>query len=344
MLARLLLAVALALAFPAAFAPDALAECMDSPPRANERIDVAYAFTATVIDASNTIDPVHPDSHDFNWHVDLRVDRVHRGSLPERLIYNGWSVGCHELLGDQLHAGDRLFIVSNVYREQPTPPGADPFAWIDAQVLAWRRIDRQWSFYEDALDYGTDREFYPRAARQATTTAEILRLADIGFLPDTSTDSAARGPSQPMWVAVRGPEDWAPDPGFSLEIGGIAYPVNANNGGGVTSTDVREQTIVRLRRLPDCEPIVTFAARPGERYVIRVSAAGAPQVEDWTGRGLDSGPALTPGPPVCDPLPDTATSRGSPVGGLWQALLLALSFLAGLLATRRRLSAAIKVT
>ena len=267
MLARLLLAVALALAFPAAFAPDALAECMDSPPRANEPIDVAYAFTATVIDASNTIDPVHPDSHDFNWHVDLRVDRVHRGSLPERLIYNGWSVGCHELLGDQLHAGDRLFIVSNVYREQATPPGADPFAWIDAQVLAWRRIDGQWSFYEDALDYGTDREFYPRAARQATTTAEILRLADLGFLPDTSTVSAARGSSQPIWVAVTGPKDWAPDPGFSLEIGGITYSVNANNGGGVTSIDAREPTIVRLRRLPDCEPIVRVVGRSGERYV-----------------------------------------------------------------------------
>lgn len=336
MLRRIVLALVVALCLPSVFAPVALAECMDLPPRANEPIDAANAFVATVVDASNDIDPTSADGPEFDWHVELRVDRLYRGRIPDRLSYNGWAVGCHELLGDHLHAGDRLFIVSNVYRERPTPPGADPFAWIDAQVLAWRLVDGRWSFYEDALDYGTDREFYPRAARQATTTAEILRLADRGFLPDTSTDPAARRSSQQMWVAVWGPKDWAPDPGFSLEIGGLAYAVNANNGGGVTSIDAREPTIVRLRRLPDCVPVVRFAGRPGGRYVIRVSAGGTPRVEDWTGLGLDTGPALTPGPRACYPLPDTATNGRSPGDGPWHAFLVALSFVGGLVAVRQR--------
>lgn len=337
MLRRILLAVLIALCVPSVFAPGAHAECMDSPPMANEAIDAAYALDATVIEASNTIGPASPDSAEFDWHVELRVDRRYLGRIPDRLSYNGWAVGCHELLGDRLHTGDRLFIVSNVYRERPSPPGADPFAWIDAKVLAWKRVDGRWSFYENALDYGSDPEFYPRAAREATTTAEILRLVDLGFLPQTSTGPAAERSTEPMWVAVRGPEDWAPDPGFSLEVGGTAYAINANNGGGVTSIDAREPTIVRLRRLPDCEPVVRFAGRPGGRYVIRVPDTGTPRVEDWTGYGLDTGPALSPGPRVCDPLPDTATEVGSARDQPpWQ--LMVVSFLLGLVIIRPRLA------
>jgi hypothetical protein len=311
---------------------------MDWPPRADERIEITHAFTATVIEASNTVDPAHPDSAEFDWHIDLRVERVYRGEVPDRLIYNGWSVGCHELLGHRLHAGDRLFIASNVFVAQPTPPGADPFSWLGANVFAWRRVDGRWSFYEDALDYGSDRHFYAAAARRATTTGEILRLADLGFLPDTATEPAARTSRPAMWVAVRGPRDWAPNPGYSLEIGERAYPVSASNGGGVTSVRVAEPTIVRLRRLPDCQPVVRFTGRPGGRYVIRVSAAGTPSVEDWTGHGLDSGPSLSLGPRACDRLPETATDSGTP--GRETPLhspLIALTFLVGLVLSLRRL-------
>jgi hypothetical protein len=337
MLRRTVLALAIALAIPTVFAPAALAECMDSPPRADERVEISHAFTATVIEASNTIDPAHPDSAEFNWHVELRVERVYRGEIPRRLAYNGWSVGCHELQGDRLHTGDRLFIASNVFVAEPSPPGADPFAWIGAHVLAWRRTEGGWRFYEDALDYGFDRAFYPAAARRATTTAEILRLTGIGFVPDTATDPDP-DPVEAMWVAVTGPHDWAPDPGYSLEIGEIAYSISANNGGGVTSVAVAERTVVRLRRLPDCVPIVRFAGRPGGRYVIRLSEAATPRVEDWTGRGLDTGPALTAGPRTCLPLPDTATQGDSrDEHAALRSSLVVLSFLLGLIVVRRRL-------
>jgi hypothetical protein len=200
MLTRLLLATGLAIALSGAFAPAALAECTDWPPRANERLDVAYAFIATVTEASNTIDPAQPDTADFNWHVELRVDRLYRGHVPERLSYDGWAVGCHELRGDRLRTGDRLFVVSNVFIEHPRPPGADPFAAVGAQVVAWKRVDGRWRFYEDALDYGADRHFYPPAARQATTTEEILDLMPVGFLPDTATE-APRPTDAEQWQA-----------------------------------------------------------------------------------------------------------------------------------------------
>jgi hypothetical protein len=93
MLTRLLLAAGLAIALSGAFAPAALAECTDWPPRANERLDVAYAFIATVTEGTNTIDPAQPDTADFNWHVELRVDRLYRGQLPERMSYSGWANG-----------------------------------------------------------------------------------------------------------------------------------------------------------------------------------------------------------------------------------------------------------
>ena len=198
MLARPPIAFTAAIVLAAASAPAVLAECTDTPPRADERLNVAHAFAATVTKASNTIDPDNPDTADFNWHVELRVDRLYRGELPRRLSYSGWAVGCHELRGDQLHAGDRLLVVSNVFTDAPRQPGADPFAATNANVVAWKRVDGNWRFYEEALDYGADRRFYPAAARRATTTAEILRLLSVGFLPDTATEAvhdADGGPS-----------------------------------------------------------------------------------------------------------------------------------------------------
>jgi hypothetical protein len=221
--------------------------------------------------------------------------------------------------------------------EGPRASGADPFASYDAKVVAWERVAARWRFYEDVLDSGSDRQFYPSAARRATTTSEILALLDSGFVPDTATEPVASSPAQEMWVAVTGPQDWAPDPGFSLEIGYHVYSINANNGGGVTSVNVGEPTIVRLRRLPDCEPIVRIVGRPGGRYVVRMSDAGTPHVEDWTGRGLDSGPALSPGPRVCGRLRDTATSAGWAVEDAPRnAWVLALAFLISMAVMCRR--------
>jgi hypothetical protein len=202
MLHRFLAALVVGLAASMAFAPAAVAECMDWPPRANERLDVAYAFMATVVEASNTIDPDNPDSADFNWHVELRVDRLYRGRLPKRISYSGWAVGCHELRGDRLSTGDRVFIVSNVFRDEPRPPGADPFAGIDAGVIAWKRVEGRWRFYEEALDSGSDGQFYSAAARRATTTAEILRLVSVAFLPDTASELIPQRDSTPWRTPV----------------------------------------------------------------------------------------------------------------------------------------------
>ena len=60
----------------------------------------------------------------------------------------------------------------------------DPFS---GDLVAWKRTGDGWVLYADALDYGDDKKFYPKAARTATTTAEILRLVSAGSAPDTST-------------------------------------------------------------------------------------------------------------------------------------------------------------
>ena len=110
------------------------------------------------------------------------------------------------------------------------------------------------------------------------------------------------------WIGVGGPPDWAPVPGYSLEIGTRhAYTVDRVTGGGVVSLPLRAPAIVRLRRLSDCRPIVRFVAQPGGHYFIRFDAAGRPRVENWNGAGMDSGPALGPvADPDCAPLPDSA--------------------------------------
>ena len=114
-------------------------------------------------------------------------------------------------------------------------------------------------------------------------------------------------------MGIGGPMDWTPTPGFTLEIGRDAWTINATNGGGVTTVALSEPTIVRVRRLSDCVPVVRFVAEPGRFYYIRFAANGTARVEDWTKEGMDSGPALgNPGDPVCPRLPDTSTAAPSP--------------------------------
>ena len=310
MLARATIALVFAVLIPALTPSPVRAECPDTAPRADERLDITHVFTATVTEASTMVDPSRPESADFDWHLELRVDHVYLGEIPERLAYNGWAVGCHELYGDRLRDGDRIFVATTVFVATPAPPGADPFASTGARVLAWNWTAGRWSFYEDALDYGSDRDFYPVAAREARTTADILRVLAAGGMPETSTAAtSSSGAGTATAVAVTGPRDWAPDPGFSLEIGDATYRIDSGNGGGVASGDLSAPRIVLLRRVRDCQPVVRFVARPGGRYVIRFTEDGMPHIEDWSGPGLDAGPALTAGPRSCGPLPDTSTSQ-----------------------------------
>jgi len=131
-------------------------------------------------------------------------------------------------------------------------------------------------------------------------TAGVLFLTLLPAAPATAT--------QLTWIGIGGPPDWAPVPGYSLEIGtNHVYTVDQVNGGGVVSLALRAPVIVRVRRLSDCTPIVRFVARPGDHFFIRFNEAGRPRVESWNGVGMDSGPALGPAAdPNCAPLPDTA--------------------------------------
>jgi hypothetical protein len=149
------------------------------------------------------------------------------------------------------------------------------------------------------------------------TTAGALFLTLLAVTPVSAAPLT--------WIGVGGPPDWAPVPGYSLEIGAThVYTVDQVNGGGVVSLQLRAPAIVRVRRLSDCTPVVRFVAQPGDHFYIRFDRAGRPRVENWNGAGMDSGPALGPAAdPNCAPLPDTAAGPpGSPTapdphGALW---------------------------
>ena len=178
---RLSSSVALAALLLTMVTSTARAECMTWPVRVTERLDVGYAFTATVTEASRDVDPPKPDNADFDWHVELAVERAYLGRVPDRLVFNGWDVGCHFLRGDGLRTGDRIFVANE--RLDLTWLPTDPFF---GDVVVWKGTDDGWDFYADALDYGSDEAYYPKAARTATTTAEILRLVSAASVPDTS--------------------------------------------------------------------------------------------------------------------------------------------------------------
>ena len=175
-----------------------------------------------------------------------------------------------------------------------------------------------------------------RRACWAIAIATVLALA-------TSAQPAAA--AAPTWVAITGPADWAPTPGYTLEIGRDAWVINATSGGGVTAVPLSRPTVVRVRRLSDCTPVVRFVAQPGRDYTIRFASNGSARVEDWTGQGMDSGPALgDPVNPVCPALPDTATaSLPTPPDTSPAFAPLGIAAIAGLLAvllTDRRTRAA----
>lgn len=182
-----------------ALAPTVSAECMSWPIRSSERPDIGYAFIATVTEASADVDPA-PDMADYDWHIELAVERTYRGDVPATFSYNGWDVGCHFLRGDHLRTGDRLFIATERIARWGVP--SDPF---DGDVLVWIRDDGRWKLHTKALDYGADRDFYPRAARIARTTADVVRIVSAARLPDTATttaDSDGDRPPLTSWPAL----------------------------------------------------------------------------------------------------------------------------------------------
>ncbi|MHB8959195.1 MAG: hypothetical protein ACYDAN_06180 [Candidatus Limnocylindrales bacterium] len=139
------------------------------------------------------------------------------------------------------------------------------------------------------------------------------------------------------WIGIGGPQDWAPRPGYTLEIGNEAWRVDATHGGGVTTLSLTTPTVVRVRRLADCAPVVRFVATPGRDYYIRFASDGSARVEDWTSEGMDAGPALgDPSAPVCPSLPDTSTAEPAPAPSSGLPVLAVAAGVAAAAAVLRR--------
>jgi hypothetical protein len=161
----------------------------------------------------------------------------------------------------------------------------------------------------------------------------LIRIIAVAVLA-----AAAQAPAveaiDPTWIGIGGPQDWAPSPGYVLEVDGSSWRIDAVHGGGVTTLPLVSRTVVQVRRLPDCTPVVRFVAVPGRDYFIRFAADGSDRVEDWTGQGMDSGPALgDPVAPICPALPDTSSApSSSPTGAALPFVATAAGVLAGLLA------------
>ncbi|MEX1173589.1 MAG: hypothetical protein WEG56_13375 [Chloroflexota bacterium] len=169
-----------------------LAECPPGPD--DTKLNVRYAFTATVVEASEAVGPAVPDNAPFDWHLELATVQVYRGDVPDALTFDGWSAGCHGIRGDQLQSGDRLFILSEHLYTTFLP--RDPL-WGD--FLMWKGEDGRWAYYADALGENTEDIWITQAMRDASTTSAILSLAHLNP-PETATDDApTRGAS---WLAL----------------------------------------------------------------------------------------------------------------------------------------------
>ena len=177
----------------------ALAECMTWPDRATDQWHVGYAFTGTVVGVSKDEDPEQGGSPLYFWHVTVDVEDVYRGRIPDPLVLDGSDWGCSFLYVQLLAEGDRILMASERLR-----PGVTDETDL-GNVLLWKRSSKRWVFEEEALQDGSNHEFYPRAARTARTMADILRLISGAALPDTSTtlrDQVPASGSMPVLAAI----------------------------------------------------------------------------------------------------------------------------------------------
>lgn len=196
---RTLVACLAATVLVVAFASPVLAECMNWPVRATEPLHVGYAFTATVVRVSKIEDLEQTGTPLYKWRATVDVEDVYRGQVPARLDLRGTEWGCSFLYVFSLKDGDRILVASERLGQglgDETDLG---------NVLVWRRTNDRWAFHEIALRDGADREFYPKVARTAKTTHDIVRLISAAALPDTSTappDRASTSASLPVLPAT----------------------------------------------------------------------------------------------------------------------------------------------
>jgi hypothetical protein len=156
---------------------------------------VKFAFTATVTEVSDEVDPPMADGAPFDWHVELAVSRAFRGDLPGRLTLDGWDAGCSFMRPEGLHGGDQIFMTLDRLDLERNPS-------LFGQMLLWHRSGDGWAFAEDALEGGHDAASWPLAARRAHTTREILTMIEASPLPDTSTSPGKTPGSTPIALLV----------------------------------------------------------------------------------------------------------------------------------------------
>jgi hypothetical protein len=90
------------------------------------------------------------------------------------------------------------------------------------------------------------------------------------------------------WVAVTGPANSEAPEDLVLEIGNGAW----FGYGGVVSVEAESPLAVRLVGRETCRIYAGFTAPTGTMWVVRFASDGRATIEDWTGRGMDAGPAL----------------------------------------------------
>lgn len=204
MVIRFALGLALSILCATALAPIAVAECSLYNRPVDTTLNVGFAFTATVVDASSAADPQPRDVSPYDWHVELRVDRTYVGNVPKRLLFNGWNGNsCSTIRGNRLTTGDRIVVaVEDIrLRRLPTQP-------MGGDTVVWRWENNSWRYAGNVVgneDYPID-EFLSPTIRQAATTADIVRIVRWADPPDTATlegtDTRREGSGRPPWTVL----------------------------------------------------------------------------------------------------------------------------------------------
>jgi hypothetical protein len=128
-----------------------------------------------------------------------------------------------------------------------------------------------------------------RASNTGLTARDLVRIAESARPLDVVPN--------PVTVAVHGPRDSEPPEELILQIGDTGW----FGYGGVASVDARGSLPVRLIGRESCTVYASLVALPGSAWIIRFGEDGPVSLEDWTGRGMDSGPALVERPLGCGP-------------------------------------------
>jgi hypothetical protein len=174
----------------------ASAECaayMDTRP-ARMSDFAGYAFRATVTESSDDVGPPPRGNAPFNWHVEMAVDQVYAGDVPDTVVSEGWDAGCGSLRGDQLRVGERVVVMTRLL-----PLGPDDLRW-RGDSLVWTATPRGWHLYRRALNVSGTFAILPREARGYLTSGQLAAL--VSALPGTDTAPTETPSGPPPTVGV----------------------------------------------------------------------------------------------------------------------------------------------